>query len=173
MKKWTSWQCGIFYYRLQYQLYACLTVSDHTKCVIQHHHTFGLLSHHGLLGGGGLQRKSSLDGATDLLSTLQQSVLRQRSLLFSPENPKTSLDVSKWVWKIIEFISNLYWNLFVAFWGNSLCRIQDRVFIKGFSKGYCKRDGLEDAFQFSPFITAWSDLYNRPIWLFNRLIWPL
>ena len=45
-----------------------ITVSDHTKCVIPHRPTFGLLSHHGCLGAGGLRRKSPLDGATDLLS---------------------------------------------------------------------------------------------------------
>ena len=43
-----------------------ITVSDHTQCVIPHRHTFGLLSHHGRLGGAGLRRKSPLDGATDL-----------------------------------------------------------------------------------------------------------
>ena len=45
-----------------------ITVFDHTKCVIPDRHTFGLLSHLGRLGGGGLRRKSPLDGATDLLS---------------------------------------------------------------------------------------------------------
>ena len=51
-----------------------ITVSDHTKCVIPHRHTFGLLSHHGRLGGGGLRRKSPLDGATDLLSKKLQHI---------------------------------------------------------------------------------------------------
>ena len=44
-----------------------ITVSDHIKCVIPHRHTFGLWSHHGRLGGGGLRRKSPIDGATELL----------------------------------------------------------------------------------------------------------
>ena len=47
-----------------------ITVSDHTKCVIPHRHTFGLLSHHGRLDGGGPWRKSPLDGAVDLLSKI-------------------------------------------------------------------------------------------------------
>ena len=47
-----------------------ITVSDHTKCVIPHRHTFGLLSIQGRLGGGCLRRKSQLDGATDLLSKI-------------------------------------------------------------------------------------------------------
>ena len=47
-----------------------ITVSDHTKCVIPDRHTFGLLSHLGRLGGGGLRRKSPLDGATDILSKI-------------------------------------------------------------------------------------------------------
>ena len=51
-----------------------ITVSDQTKCVIPHCHTFGLLSHHGRLGGGGLRRKSPLDGATDLLSKIWQHI---------------------------------------------------------------------------------------------------
>ena len=33
-----------------------IKVSDHTKCVFPHCHTFGLLSHHGRLGAGGLRR---------------------------------------------------------------------------------------------------------------------
>ena len=63
VKKWTSWQCGIglniflptavpvvclSYCRshgLEYHY--DITVSDHTKCVIPHCQTFGLLSHHG------------------------------------------------------------------------------------------------------------------------------
>ena len=51
-----------------------ITVSDHTKWVIPHCHTFGFLSHHGRLGGGCLQRKSPLDGATDLLSKIWQHI---------------------------------------------------------------------------------------------------
>ena len=51
-----------------------LTVSDHTKCVIPHRHTFGLLSHHGRLGAGGFRRKSPLDGATELLSKIWQHI---------------------------------------------------------------------------------------------------
>ena len=36
-----------------------------------------------------------------------------------------------------------------------------------------KRGRHRGGFQFSPFITARSDLYNRLIWLYNFLIWPL
>jgi hypothetical protein len=89
-KKWTSWQCGIglnillptavpvvclSYCRphgLEYHY--DFTVSDHTKFVIPHRHTFGLLSHHGRLGAGGLRRKSPLDGTTDLLSKILQHI---------------------------------------------------------------------------------------------------
>ena len=81
-----------------------ITVSDHTKCVIQHRHTFGILSHHGCLGSGGLRRKSPLDGATDFLSKIWQhirTVLCQLSLLFAPGSPKTPLYVSKWGRNII------------------------------------------------------------------------
>ena len=85
MKKRTPWRCGIglnillptavpvvclSYCRPHYDI----TVSDHTKCVIPHRHTFVLLSHHGRLGGGGLQCKSPLDGATDLLSKIWQHI---------------------------------------------------------------------------------------------------
>ena len=90
MKKRTSWRCGIGFNILlpTAVLVVCLsycpphgseyhydiTVSDHTKCVIPHCHTFGLLSHHGRLGGGGLRRKSPLYGAADLLSKIWQPI---------------------------------------------------------------------------------------------------
>ena len=89
-KKWTSWRCGIGLnillptavpvvclsycqpHGLEY--YYDITVSDHIKCVIPHRHTFGLLSHHVCLGTRGFQRKSPLDGATDLLSKIWQHI---------------------------------------------------------------------------------------------------
>ena len=89
-KKWTSWQCGIglnillltavpvvclSYCRPHCSEYHYdITVSDRTKCVIPHCHTFGYLSNHGRLGGGGLRRKSPLDGATDFLSKIWQHI---------------------------------------------------------------------------------------------------
>ena len=76
MKKFTSWRCGIglnillptavpvicLSYRRPHgsEYYYDITVSNHTKCVIPHRHTFGLLSHHGRLGAAGLRRKSPL-----------------------------------------------------------------------------------------------------------------
>ena len=48
-----------------------VTVFDHTKCVIPHSHTFGLLSHHGSLGR---RRKSPLDGAVDFLSKIRPHI---------------------------------------------------------------------------------------------------
>ena len=36
-----------------------ITVTDHTKCAIPPCHTFGLLSHHGRLGSGGLRQKKA------------------------------------------------------------------------------------------------------------------
>ena len=51
-----------------------ITVSDHTKCVIPHRHSFGLLSHHVRLGARGFRRKLPLDGATDLLSKIWQHI---------------------------------------------------------------------------------------------------
>ena len=90
VEKWTLWRCGIgldillltavpvicmSYFRPNGSKYHYdITVSDHTKCVIPHRHTFGLLSHHGRLGGGGLRRKLPLDGATDLLSKIWQHI---------------------------------------------------------------------------------------------------
>ena len=90
VKKWTSWRCEIglnillptavpvvclSYCRLQgLEYHNYITLSDHTKCVIPHFHTFGLLSQNGRLGGGGLRRKSPLDGATDLLSEIWQHI---------------------------------------------------------------------------------------------------
>ena len=90
VKKWTSWQCGIGlnillptavpFVCLSYcrphgsEYHYDITVSDHTKCFIPHRYTFGLLSHHGRLGGGGLRRKPPLDGATDLLSKIWQHI---------------------------------------------------------------------------------------------------
>ena len=93
-----------------------VTVSDHTKCVIPHRHTFGLLSHHVRL-----RRRVQAEIAAiwcyrppiKNMSTLQKSVLCQLSLLFSPGSPKRPMNVSKWDWKIILFISNLYWNVFL------------------------------------------------------------
>ena len=61
-------------------------------------HTFGLLSHHGHLGGGGFWRKSPLDGATDLISKIQYITtgsFMSDNILFAPGSPKTPLDVSK------------------------------------------------------------------------------
>ena len=90
VKKWNLWQSGIGLnillptavpivclsccrpHRSEYHYY--ITVFDHTKCVIPDRHTFELMSHHGSLGGGGLQRKSPLDGATDLLSKIWQHI---------------------------------------------------------------------------------------------------
>ena len=110
-KKWTLWQCGIglnillptavpvvylSYCRPHNSEYHYdITVSDYTKCVIPHHHKFGLLSHHGHLGGG-LRQKLQLDGATDLLSKIFQLLL-----LCAPGSPKTPLDMSKWGRNII------------------------------------------------------------------------
>ena len=90
VKKWTLWQYGIglnillptavqvvflSYSRPHGSEYHYdITVSDHTKCVIPHRHTFGLLSNPGRLGGGSLWRKSPLDGATDLLSKVWQHI---------------------------------------------------------------------------------------------------
>ena len=90
VKKWTSWQCeiGLNILLPTAVTFVCLsycrphgleypydnTVSDHIKCVIPHGHIFWLLSHHGRLGAGGLQRKLPLDGATDLLSKILQHI---------------------------------------------------------------------------------------------------
>ena len=90
VKKWTLWQWGIgLNILLQTAVpVLCLsycqphssehhydiTVSDHTKYVIPHRHTFGLLSHHGRLGAGSLRRKSPLDGAKDLVSKIWQQI---------------------------------------------------------------------------------------------------
>ena len=87
-KKWTLWRCGIgldillptaapvvcLSYCRPHRLEYHITVFDHTKCVIPHCHTLRLLSHHGRLGGGGLRRKSPLNGATDLLSKILQRI---------------------------------------------------------------------------------------------------
>ena len=51
-----------------------ITVSDHTKCVIPHRHTFGLLSLHGGLGAGSFRWKLPLDGAPGLLSKIWQHI---------------------------------------------------------------------------------------------------
>jgi hypothetical protein len=85
-KKWTLWRCRIgliillptavpvvcpSYCRPHGSEYHYdITVSDHTKCVITYCHTFGLLSHHGRLGAGGLRRTSPLD----LLSKIWQHI---------------------------------------------------------------------------------------------------
>ena len=90
VKKWTSWRCGIglnillpiavpvvcrsYCWPHTSDYHYDITVSDHTKCVILHRHTFGLLSHHGRHGAGGLRRKSQLDGAKDLLSKIWQHI---------------------------------------------------------------------------------------------------
>ena len=92
MKKWTLWQSGIglnillltaipvvcmSYCRphgLEYHY--DITVSDYTKCVIPHLHTFGLCSHHGRLDAGGFRRKSTLNGATELLSKIWQHITK-------------------------------------------------------------------------------------------------
>ena len=90
VKKWTLWLCGVGFNILLWtavpvvclsycrphnsEYHYDITAFDHTKCVIQHRHTFGLLSHHGRLGGGGLRRKSLPDGATDLLSKIWQHI---------------------------------------------------------------------------------------------------
>ena len=110
-KKWSSWRCGIglnillptavTVVCLSYcrphgsEYHHDITVSDHTKCVIPHCHTFGLLSHHGCLGAGGFRRNSPLDGATDLLSKIWQHITTV-SFVSAPGSPKTSLYVSKW-----------------------------------------------------------------------------
>ena len=121
VKKWTSWRCGIVlnillptavpvvclsYCRPHGSEYHYdITVSDHTKCVIPHRHTFELLSHPGRLGAGGFRRKSPLDGDTDLLSKIWQHIptvsFCQLFLLFAPGSPKMPLDMSKWGWNII------------------------------------------------------------------------
>ena len=49
-----------------------IAVLDLKKCGIPHCHTFGLLSHHGSLGGGGRRRKLLLDGALEFLSKICQ-----------------------------------------------------------------------------------------------------
>ena len=100
VKKRTSWRCGIglnillptavpvvclSYCRLHGS--ECQTTSNKKSwlsgfvkkwtslwCVIQHRHTFGLLSHHGRLGARGLRRKSPLDDATDLLWKMWQHI---------------------------------------------------------------------------------------------------
>ena len=90
VKKLTSWRCGIGLNILlptavpvvclsycrphgsEYHYY--IKVSDHKKCVIPHRHPFGLLSHHGRLGAGGLRRKSPIDCATYLLSKIWQHI---------------------------------------------------------------------------------------------------
>ena len=125
VKKWTLWRCGIglnillptavpvvclSYCRPHGSEYHYdITVSDYTKCVIPHRHTFGLLSHHGRLSGG-LRRKLPLDGATDLLSKiwLHITTVSFVSAVIVAQSPKTPLDVSKWGRKIIQFISNLF-----------------------------------------------------------------
>ena len=70
VKKWTLWRCGIglnillptavpvvclsYCWQHGLEYHYDITVSDHTKYVIPHCHTFGLLSHHGRLGAGWL-----------------------------------------------------------------------------------------------------------------------
>ena len=90
VKKWTSCRCGIGLnillptalpvVCLSYcpphgsEYHYDITVSNHTKCIIPHRHTFWLLSHHGRLGAGGLRRKALLHGAADLLSKKWQHI---------------------------------------------------------------------------------------------------
>ena len=75
------------------------TVSNHTKCAIQHCHTFGLLSHHSSLGGGGRWRKSPLDGAVDFLSKIWHNITTVSFLSaffpYQSGSPQTSIKTVK------------------------------------------------------------------------------